>query len=190
MKKVSWLEHVALAAAWFTAATSSGQCRTHQRDVHACRCVPFQVFLCILHAQQAQCLGCKVRSYAQAVSWCYHSCGLCSHSCGRSHHIPTTFKLSVPVYYRLLDDNRQLLVPELQETINPHPHFMLFATQNPPGKASARLWFLTNATSMKSTCTVLLHAWLQCSLGIELLYGVPPSDFLCMGWGICGVAMS
>ena len=34
---------------------------------------------------------------------------------------------------RLLDDNRQLFVPELQETINPHPHFMLFATQNPPG---------------------------------------------------------
>ena len=24
-------------------------------------------------------------------------------------------------------------VPELQETIRPHPHFMLFATQNPPG---------------------------------------------------------
>ena len=35
---------------------------------------------------------------------------------------------------RLLDDNRQLFVPELQETINPHPHFMLFATQNPPGE--------------------------------------------------------
>lgn len=35
---------------------------------------------------------------------------------------------------RLLDDNRQLYVPELQETINPHPHFMLLATQNPPGQ--------------------------------------------------------
>ena len=34
---------------------------------------------------------------------------------------------------RLLDDNRELFVPELQETITPHPHFMLFATQNPPG---------------------------------------------------------
>ena len=34
---------------------------------------------------------------------------------------------------RLLDDNRELFVPELQETIEPHPHFMLFATQNPPG---------------------------------------------------------
>ena len=34
---------------------------------------------------------------------------------------------------RLLDDNRELFVPELQETIVPHPHFMLFATQNPPG---------------------------------------------------------
>ena len=34
---------------------------------------------------------------------------------------------------RLLDDNRELFVPELQETIRPHPHFALFATQNPPG---------------------------------------------------------
>ena len=34
---------------------------------------------------------------------------------------------------RLLDDNRELFVPELQETIRPHPHFVLFATQNPPG---------------------------------------------------------
>ncbi|KAL3690583.1 hypothetical protein R1sor_016892 [Riccia sorocarpa] len=34
---------------------------------------------------------------------------------------------------RLLDDNRELFVPELQEMVKPHPHFMLFATQNPPG---------------------------------------------------------
>lgn len=34
---------------------------------------------------------------------------------------------------RLLDDNRELFVPELQETIHPHPHFMLFGTQNPAG---------------------------------------------------------
>lgn len=33
---------------------------------------------------------------------------------------------------RLLDDNRELYVPELQETIKAHPGFMLFATQNPP----------------------------------------------------------
>lgn len=33
---------------------------------------------------------------------------------------------------RLLDDNRELFVPELQETIHAHPNFMLFATQNPP----------------------------------------------------------
>ena len=35
------------------------------------------------------------------------------------------------VLNRLLDDNRELLVPETQETVRPHPHFMLFATQNP-----------------------------------------------------------
>ncbi|GJP54985.1 hypothetical protein CLOM_g13979 [Closterium sp. NIES-68] len=39
---------------------------------------------------------------------------------------------------RLLDDNRQLFVPELQETVSPHPHFMLFATQNPPGLYGGR----------------------------------------------------
>ncbi|XP_026437070.1 midasin-like [Papaver somniferum] len=33
---------------------------------------------------------------------------------------------------RLLDDNRELFVPELQEAIRPHEDFMLFATQNPP----------------------------------------------------------
>lgn len=31
---------------------------------------------------------------------------------------------------RLLDDNRELFIPELQETIRAHPGFMLFATQN------------------------------------------------------------
>ena len=39
---------------------------------------------------------------------------------------------------RLLDDNRELFVPELQETIRPHPDFLLFATQNPPGAYGGR----------------------------------------------------
>ncbi|KAL4440107.1 hypothetical protein ABPG75_003108 [Micractinium tetrahymenae] len=39
---------------------------------------------------------------------------------------------------RLLDDNRELYVPELQEVVHPHPHFMLFATQNPPGIYAGR----------------------------------------------------
>ena len=34
---------------------------------------------------------------------------------------------------RLLDDNRELLVPETQQIVRPHNNFMLFATQNPPG---------------------------------------------------------
>ncbi|KAJ3092441.1 AAA ATPase midasin [Quaeritorhiza haematococci] len=33
---------------------------------------------------------------------------------------------------RLLDDNRELVIPETQTVIRPHPQFMLFATQNPP----------------------------------------------------------
>lgn len=46
--------------------------------------------------------------------------------------------LSTTVPCRLLDDNRELYVPELQETVKPHPHFMLFATQNPPGVYAGR----------------------------------------------------
>ncbi|QHS74848.1 AAA family ATPase midasin [Saccharomyces paradoxus] len=34
---------------------------------------------------------------------------------------------------RLLDDNRELFIPETQEIVHPHPDFLLFATQNPPG---------------------------------------------------------
>ena len=39
---------------------------------------------------------------------------------------------------RLLDDNRELLVPETQELVRPHENFMLFATQNPPGVYGGR----------------------------------------------------
>ena len=46
---------------------------------------------------------------------------------------------------RLLDDNRELLVPELGEVVRPHPSFMLFATQNPPGGAYAGRKVLSRA---------------------------------------------
>lgn len=39
---------------------------------------------------------------------------------------------------RLLDDNRELLIPESQEVVRPHPNFMLFATQNPAGLYGGR----------------------------------------------------
>ena len=39
---------------------------------------------------------------------------------------------------RLLDDNRELIIPETQEVVRPHPHFLLFATQNPPGLYAGR----------------------------------------------------
>ncbi|KAJ9609057.1 AAA ATPase midasin [Cladophialophora chaetospira] len=39
---------------------------------------------------------------------------------------------------RLLDDNRELLIPESQEVVRPHPNYMLFATQNPAGLYGGR----------------------------------------------------
>lgn len=39
---------------------------------------------------------------------------------------------------RLLDDNRELFIPELQEVVKPNENFMLFATQNPPGIYAGR----------------------------------------------------
>ncbi|KAI5305562.1 hypothetical protein KEM56_004066 [Ascosphaera pollenicola] len=39
---------------------------------------------------------------------------------------------------RLLDDNRELFLPESQEVVRPHPNFMLFATQNPAGLYGGR----------------------------------------------------
>ncbi|KZO97025.1 P-loop containing nucleoside triphosphate hydrolase protein [Calocera viscosa TUFC12733] len=39
---------------------------------------------------------------------------------------------------RLLDDNRELVVPETGEVIRPHTDFALFATQNPPGLYGGR----------------------------------------------------
>ncbi|KAK1769134.1 hypothetical protein QBC33DRAFT_532375 [Phialemonium atrogriseum] len=39
---------------------------------------------------------------------------------------------------RLLDDNRELLIPETQEVVRPHENFMIFATQNPPGLYGGR----------------------------------------------------
>ncbi|KAI6359331.1 hypothetical protein MCOR25_007092 [Pyricularia grisea] len=39
---------------------------------------------------------------------------------------------------RLLDDNRELLIPETQEVVRPHENFVLFATQNPPGLYGGR----------------------------------------------------
>lgn len=39
---------------------------------------------------------------------------------------------------RLLDDNRELFLPETQDTVRAHPDFRLFATQNPPGMYGGR----------------------------------------------------
>lgn len=39
---------------------------------------------------------------------------------------------------KVLDDNRELFVPETQEIVKAHENFLLFATQNPPGLYGGR----------------------------------------------------
>lgn len=39
---------------------------------------------------------------------------------------------------RVLDDNRELFISETQQVVKAHKHFMLFATQNPPGLYGGR----------------------------------------------------
>lgn len=39
---------------------------------------------------------------------------------------------------RVLDDNKELFIPETQQVVKAHEHFMLFATQNPPGLYGGR----------------------------------------------------
>lgn len=39
---------------------------------------------------------------------------------------------------RVLDENRECFIPETQEVIKAHSRFLLFATQNPPGKYAGR----------------------------------------------------
>ncbi|KAF2862321.1 P-loop containing nucleoside triphosphate hydrolase protein [Piedraia hortae CBS 480.64] len=39
---------------------------------------------------------------------------------------------------RLLDDNREIMIPETQEVVRPHKNFLLFATQNPAGLYGGR----------------------------------------------------
>ena len=42
------------------------------------------------------------------------------------------------VFVQVLDDNRELFIPETRELVKAHPHFMLFGTQNPPGAYGGR----------------------------------------------------
>ena len=51
------------------------------------------------------------------------------------HH---TNSLTFVCPLQLLDDNRELFIPETQQTVKAHPQFMLFATQNPPGQYGGR----------------------------------------------------
>lgn len=39
---------------------------------------------------------------------------------------------------QVLDDNRELFIPETQQLVKAHDQFMLFGTQNPPGSYGGR----------------------------------------------------
>ena len=39
---------------------------------------------------------------------------------------------------QVLDDNRELFIPETQQLVKAHPHFVLFGAQNPPGVYGGR----------------------------------------------------
>ena len=64
---------------------------------------------------------------------------------------------------RLLDDNRELYVPELGEMVKPHPHFMLFATQNPAGAYGGRkVPYLPSLCISRMGCLKLESSFLPC----------------------------
>ena len=42
------------------------------------------------------------------------------------------------VCWQVLDDNRELFIPETRQLVVAHPHFLLFGTQNPPGLYGGR----------------------------------------------------
>ena len=86
---------------------------------------------------------------------------------------------------RLLDDNQELFVPELQETIKPHPHFMLFATQNPPGEANVTTHFacqglVVAGQSTRCTKLHLAHVSLCHSLVRHAILEVLAEHYICI----------
>ena len=42
---------------------------------------------------------------------------------------------------QVLDDNRELFIPETQQLVKAHDQFLLFGTQNPPGSYGGRKVF-------------------------------------------------
>lgn len=82
----------------------------------------------------------RFKHYKHRLLFFYHSFNvLCALQAVRHGHWVVLDELNLAptevleALNRLLDDNRELFVPELQEVVKPHPEFMLFATQNPPG---------------------------------------------------------
>ena len=72
---------------------------------------------------------------------------------------------------RLLDDNRELLLPETGEVVRPHPLFMLLATQNPPGSYGGRK-ALSKAFRNRSVCSCRCTAFYGLQRPSTAFYGL------------------
>lgn len=80
---------------------------------------------------------------------------------------------------RLLDDNHELFVPELNTTVTPHPRFMLFATQNPPGANTASICICAE------NYHYAMHATHVMSMSVYL-YQYDMADTIDMRRRVCG----
>ena len=110
-------------------------CRVAVFPLHGCCTAHFEVRGSAVHAHvpsRSCCITPKtfVDVLAMQLSWLQ--------TCPAPSSVPLTVRTIRALTCRLLDENRELYVPELQETVKPHPHFMLWGTQNPPGAYGGR----------------------------------------------------
>lgn len=72
---------------------------------------------------------------------------------------------------RLLDENRELFIPETQETVTAHRRFILFATQNPPGLYGGIALIVCGTLKVKLrvllTMKILLCAYCICFISVK-----------------------
>jgi len=58
---------------------------------------------------------------------------------------------------QVLDDNRELFIPETQQVVKAHSHFLLFGAQNPPGLYGGR-----KVCYRLCNICIVLYVWCDC----------------------------